>query len=241
VGYSVSKQSFCTVDLRHLHFLNSCDVSGLTSSMQRLQYSIGRMEPSRSFRSLRSQAVFILQSLFDWRWEWERLYSASASEVPVVASNCMVTDVNGKPQWPTVIQYSDHHRTIEIIYYNATLVLVLRMGKKHGWAVLSEGKDREPPLGFVRPSTASPLLRPSDISSLEDACSEFYRSMEYYFSVVEKNPGTQYQLMFTLSLVSFGLEEGSKEAAWIMNMKERIIERSTFDFWSASRRSRLGL
>jgi hypothetical protein len=202
VGYSVSKQSSCTVDLRHLRLLNSCDVSGLTSSMRRLQYSIGLMKPSRSFRSPRSQAVSILQSLFEWHWEWERLYSASAGEAPVVTSNCRVTDVSGKPQWPTMIQYSDHHRTIEIIYYNATLVLVLRMGKKHRWAVLSEGNDGELPLGFVRPPTASPLLHPSDISSLEDVCSEFYRSIEYYLSVVENHPWTQYQLMFTLSFIS---------------------------------------
>jgi hypothetical protein len=205
--------------------------------MKRLQDSIGRMESSRYFRSPRSQAISILQSLFDWRWEWESLYSNSASEVPVVASNCVVTDVNGKPQWPTMIQYSDHWRTMEIIYYNATLILILRMGKQHNWALLSKCSDREPPLGFIRPLLTSPLLRPSDISSLEDVCSEFYRSMECYMFVADKHPGTRYQLMCTISLVAFGLDESSKEVTWIKNIEKRMIESSTYDFWSAAHRS----
>jgi hypothetical protein len=178
--------------------------------------------------------ISIFQNLFSWRWDWELQYNGSADEVPVIVSD-LVTDENGNPSYPTLIHFSSRARAMEIIYYNATLIYLFRKARQLQWDFLFESTERAAPPEIAQPLPASPLLLPSDIHALENASSEFYRSIEGCLCVAAKDAGDWYQLMFALSLVNAGLDEDSLEATWMRRIRKRIIATSSLNIGSAAR------
>lgn len=216
----------------------SCDLPSVAFNFKCLQDSTVRSKSERSTglpTSLKIQIISILRCLFDWRWDWERQYSGSADEIPVIASTSLA-DENGHPLHPTLILLPNRLCAIEIIYYNATLIYLFRIAKQLQWDFLAES-TRAAPLVITEPLPASPLLLPSDIQSLEDVSSEFYRSVEGCLYGAEKSAGEWYQLMFSLFLVNAGLDEGSLEATWMSRIRGRIITTSGLDMWSSACKS----
>lgn len=123
-----------------------------------------------------------------------------------------------------------------MIYYQATLVFLLRLGKLVLKNHLLDSVDKAAPSGLALPLRSSPLLRPPEVLSLEDTISEFYRSMEGHLCGSVGRPAAEsYPLLFALSLVIFGVEKESVEMTWAVMIRERIIRASGLDMWVASR------
>lgn len=175
----------------------------------------------------------LLQELFRWRWDWERDCDSGVEEVPTNPLNTVVIDNYGNPQFSTCLCYSDEV-TKEIIYYQAILTFLLRMGKLLFNDRVLDGVEKAETPGLARPLRPSLLLLPSEVHSLEDASTEFYRSMEGHLSAGAEKPAVEfYQLMFPLSLVTLGVEPDSMEEKWTKNIRRRMIGASGFDMWVA--------
>lgn len=182
----------------------------------------------------------LLQSLFHWRWKWERHFNITADVIPTDPNNTAVTDNHGNPQFTTCLSYSDLFAR-EIIYYQAILVFLLRLGKLLLSYNLLDDVDKAAPPSLAQPLRPSPLLLPSDVHSLEDASSEFYRSMEGHLCGGRDKAAVEfYQLMFALSLVTLGVENDSIEAIWTKRIRGRMIGASGFDMWAACRERSIG-
>jgi len=135
------------------------------------------------------------------------------------------------PQFRTYLSYSDI-AIREIIYYQATLVLLLRISKLILSNDLLNSVNKAPPPDLAQPLHPTPLLRPTEIDSLEDASWEFYRSMEGHLCGRGDQPAAEfYQIMFPLSLVSLGIED-SIEQTWMKRIRARMMGASRFNLWA---------
>ncbi len=121
----------------------------------------------------------------------------------------------------------------EIIYYQAALVLVLRIGKLILGSNLLDSVDKAPPSDLPQPLQPTSLLRPTEIESLEDASWEYYRAMEGHLCSRRDQPAAEfYQLMFPLSMVSLGIEAGSIEQTWMNKIRARMLAAFGFNLWA---------
>jgi hypothetical protein len=180
--------------------------------------------------SLKLKAM--LQSLFNWRWKWDDHCHSNVTTGPTDPANTVITDQQGNPQFHTYLSFTDI-AIKNIMYYQATLVLVLRIGKLILSDDLIESVDKRPPLDLALPLPPTPLLRPTEIDSLEDASWEFYRAMEGHFCSGGDQPAAEfYQLMYPLTLVSHGIEEDSLEQTWMSRIRSRIMKASGYNMWA---------
>lgn len=118
------------------------------------------------------------------------------------------------------------------MYHQATLVLVLRIGKLILSNDLLASVDKAPHPDLAQPLPPTPLLRPTELQSLEDATWEFYRSMEGHLCGGDQHAAEFYQLMFPLSLVALGIEEGSLEQTWMKKIRTRLMNAAGYNLWA---------
>lgn len=187
---------------------------------------------------LKAKLTSMLQNLFNWRWNWERQRNSFVEEVPTNPSKTIVIDHCGNPQFQTCLCYSDEaaRDARDIIYYQATLTFLLRMGVIFFGENLLDSVDKSAPPNLSQPLRPSPLLLPPEVHSLEEASSEFYRSMEGYLCIgASKSAAEFYGLAFVHSLVTLGVEQDSMEEMWTTSIRRRIFGVSGFDMWAARR------
>jgi len=176
----------------------------------------------------------MLQNLINWRWKWDHHCHQHTSTGPTDPGNTIITDHHGNPQFRTYLTYSDI-AIKEITYYQATLVLVLRMGKLIFSNDILDIVDKAPPANLSQPLQPTPLLRPTEIESLEDASWEFYRSMEGHLCGRGDQPAAEfYGLLFVLTLVSLGIEDDCLEQTWMRRIRSRMMRASGHNLWATA-------
>lgn len=131
----------------------------------------------------------------------------------------------------TLIRFSNSFRAIDIIYYNATLISLLRLGRGLIGDIFLRSVNSEAPLDLTQPLRSSPLLLPPDIGSIEDVTSEFYRSLEGHMYSTGGLANESILLSFSTSLASLGTTKGSRDAFLIRELRRKVIGTSGFSIW----------
>ena len=181
---------------------------------------------------LRSKIVRILDSLFEWRWKWERTHGGCAYQVITDSNLGLNLDENDRPLFPTVFYFSDQLLANEIAHYDAALAFVLRIAQE----VLGDSWSSS--VNAARPSNPTQLTPtlalPPDTRSASDAMTELFRLIEFHLSGGVGIAGDAYRLLFPLSLAGRGLPQDSDEARRIRRIRSEIADISGFGIFELS-------
>lgn len=130
---------------------------------------------------LRARAIDLINSLFHWRWDWERQNAQQVWLVPCTIASCSPLDtVTNEPIHATLFQFSTFAGIAHICSYNGTLTSLLNLahdiwGDDSYLTLL----DRSTPIDLLRSTRRSPLCLPSDPElSLQTAAAEQIRTIE---------------------------------------------------------------
>lgn len=181
---------------------------------------------------LRLKIIQILDSLFEWRWRWERLHGGCAYEVITDSNLSLNLDENDRPLFPTVFYFSDQLLASDIALYDAALAFVLRMAQEtlgDSWSSLvnAAGSSSFTPAKSI-------LLLPSDVRSAADAMRELFRLVEFHLSEEKAVSGNAFRLLFPLSLAGKGLSPDSDEARLIRRIRHDTADISGFGLFGLS-------
>ena len=175
---------------------------------------------------LRSKIVRILDSLFEWRWRWERMYGGCAFEMTTDSSLGLNLDAHDRPLFLTVLYFSDQLRASDVANYDAVLAFVLRIAQ-HTLG------DSWP--SFVKTTASSHLTQPTsilllppDIRSASDAMLELFRMVQFHLSGGKAISSHAFRLLFSLSLAGRDLPLDSDEKVWMGRMCHEIADISGF-------------
>jgi hypothetical protein len=181
---------------------------------------------------LRSKIIRILDSLFEWRWKWERVHGGGASEVITDSNLRLNLDEDGRPLFPTVLYFSDRILASDIAHYDGALAFVLRIAQEtlgDSW------------FSFVNTASSSNLIQatsilllPTDVRSAADVMQELFRSVEFQLSGGEAVSGDAFRLLFPLSLARKGLLHDSAEARQTARIRREIADISGFGLFDSS-------
>ena len=181
---------------------------------------------------LRSKIVRILDSLFEWRWKWERMYGGCAYEVIADSNLGLNLDESDRPLFPTVLYFSDQLLASDIAHYDAALAFALRIAQETLGDSWSSSVN---PTGLSNPTELkSALSLPSDIRSASDAIAELFRLIEFHLSGGNSVSGAAFRLLFPLSLAGKGVPRDSDEARYIRRVRREIADISGFGIFDPS-------
>ena len=180
---------------------------------------------------VRSKIVQILDSLFDWRWKWDRMHYGCAYEMTADSSLGVNLDENHRLLFPTMLYFSDQALGNDIAHYDAALAFVLRIAQRtlgDSWSSVNAAGPSNP----TQPT--STLLRPPDVQSASDAMLELFRLVEFHLSGGDSVSGDAFRLLFPLSLAGKGLPRESDEAQLIRRIRHDIADISGFGLFGSS-------
>jgi hypothetical protein len=181
---------------------------------------------------LRSKIVRILNSLFEWRWKWERTHGGCTYEVVTDSSLGLNLDENDRPLFPTVIYFSDQLLANDIAHYDAALAFVLRIAQEMLGGSWSSSVSAT---GLSNPTqSTSPLSLPPDIQSASDPMMELFRVVEFHLSGETSVSGDAFRLLFPLSLSGKGFPQDSDEARRIRRIRHELADISGFGLFDPS-------
>jgi hypothetical protein len=181
---------------------------------------------------MRSKILRILNSLFDWRWKWERMHGGCAYEVITDSNLRLNLDENDRPLFPTVLYFSDQLLASDIAHYDAALAFILRTAQEtlgDSWSSLATAAG---PSNF--PQAASILLLPPNVRSAADAMLELFRLVEFHLSGGKTISGDAFRLLFPLSLAGKGLSQDSHEARLLRRIRHETADISGFVLFDSS-------
>jgi hypothetical protein len=181
---------------------------------------------------LRSKIVRILNSLFEWRWKWERMFGGCAYEVITDSNLRLNLDENDGPLFPTVLYFSDQLLASDVAHYDGALAFVLRIAQDtldDSWPSFVDAASSSNPTPVT-----STLLLPPDVRSAADAVQELFRLVEFHLSGGKPISGDAFRLLFPLSLAGMGLPQDSHEARRIRRIRHEIADISGFGLFDLS-------
>lgn len=183
-------------------------------------------------KGLRLKIVQILDSLFEWRWKWERMHGGHSYKVVTDSNLRLNLDEKGQPLFPTVVYFSDQLLASDIAHYDGALAYILRIAQ----AVLGDNWSSHVNVGG--PSTlteaTSVLLLPPDVRSANDAMQELFRLVEFHFSGEPTVSGDVFRLLFPISLAGKDLPHDSDEERRIRRIRREIADISGFGLFDLS-------
>ncbi|KAL8942200.1 MAG: hypothetical protein Q9211_001498 [Gyalolechia sp. 1 TL-2023] len=134
-----------------------------------------------AFCHLRDRSITLINTLFAWRWEWERQHGDQVWSVPRPQLSHGPYDSTGKPIYSTSFEFSNFSRMGEIGRYNCMLVILLGLlgdicDDDNAYMNLL---DRRIPADLLDRPDRTPLSLPSDPELCSrTAAAEHVRSVE---------------------------------------------------------------
>ncbi|KAL8915675.1 MAG: hypothetical protein Q9172_006770 [Xanthocarpia lactea] len=134
-----------------------------------------------AFCHVRDRSITLINTLFAWRWEWERQHGDQVWSVPRPQSSYGPYDSTGNPIYSTSFEFSNFCRMGEIGRYNSMLVMLLDLlgdicGDDNAYMNLL---DRRIPSDLLDRPDRSLLSLPSDPELCSrTAAAEHVRSVE---------------------------------------------------------------
>ncbi|KAL8849419.1 MAG: hypothetical protein Q9221_005591 [Calogaya cf. arnoldii] len=164
--------------------------------------------PSITFarhHNLRNRTIELLNSLFAWRWQWERQNADQVWEIPSPATSQVPFDeATRKPSYSTHFEYPDSIRRGEMGRYNGILCILLGLLRDICDVDNNSNDsihllDRSIPVDLLYRSHRSPLCLPSDPElSYRNAAAEHIRSVEA--ALTQESHVSSTGLIFVLGL-----------------------------------------
>ena len=198
-----------------------CGIPGLVADLETHETAGGPADDQ-----LRSKIVRTLDSLFEWRWRWERMYGGCAFEAVTDSNLRLNLDAHDRPLFPTVLYFSDQLLASDIANYDACLAFVLRAARQTLGDSWSSFVTATGPSHLTQPTSI--LLLPPDIRSASDVMLELFRVVEFHLSGGKAISGDAFRLLFPLSLAGRGLPLDSDEKVWMRRMCHEIADISGF-------------
>ncbi|KAI4246931.1 MAG: hypothetical protein L6R42_009747 [Xanthoria sp. 1 TBL-2021] len=173
---------------------------------------------------LRDQTIGLINSLFAWRWEWERQHADQVWEIPCPLTSQVPTDkTTGKTIYSTRFEFSNYLRLGEIGRYNGILCILLNLlrdicGDDDDDAPINL-LDRRTPTDLLYRAHRSPLCLPSDPElSPRNAGAEHIRSVEKALDKEMHVSSTGLILVMMLNLTYKALPAGDPLRLWIQRI-----------------------
>jgi hypothetical protein len=155
-------------------------------------------------------------TLYEWRVSWQLQNPASSWEVP------STTD---QSPFPVVLHFSSLIHANEITLYNATLLLLFRIG----FQVV--GPSFNPLFSLLHlPQDIDyrPHIPPGSALNIGAVAIEICKTIEYHLHE-ERRRGGAFLLLFPLRLAWQAFEPSSTEATWIQGIMEMIADSTAID------------
>ncbi|KAF4634709.1 hypothetical protein G7Y89_g3393 [Cudoniella acicularis] len=192
-----------------------CDMPGLLEDVERLQ------SPELDFtcrellyRDLCENLLNHLNSLHRWRWEWESNNPNACYEV-----------ISDSTPFQTVLYFSSLAPANEITFYNAMLLLLLKLGLQ----ILELDFNASPsnPL-HTRDRSKNPLYLPTQAPNPAAIATEICRSVEYHLLNHHSSAGA-FCLLFPLRMAYQTFQSTSRESKWLESVMVRVADLSGFE------------
>jgi hypothetical protein len=148
------------------------DIPGLTEDADILQHMNNDMQQHQIlFQSLSQNITDHIEALYEWRVSWQQMHPDPAAEVPTSALTESEIYLS-----PTILTFSSIERANEITFYNALLLVLLRLGTQ------VNGPDFDPSvlaLDLPKDLDCRPLHAPGAALNLRAIAMEICRGVEY--------------------------------------------------------------
>ena len=166
-----------------------------------------------------------LNQLYSWRAKWGIANPNFCHEVP----NYSLFE-HSRNLFPTILQFSDISKATTITTYNATLLLLLKLGEEVAGQKFSSSSVSPPisssNLVFSKPSLEHYPLRSTP--QLRAIATEICKSAEYQLLEHHCSVGA-FSLVFPLRVAYQTFEQGSPEKDWLERMMKRVAEVSGWE------------
>jgi hypothetical protein len=196
-----------------------CDVPGLLEDATNLQHSNLEMDQRMSLhRDLSSKILVQLQTLYEWRVLWQQQNPDSCYEVPTSTPDHAAFS-------PTVFYFSTLSAANEICFYNALLLLILRLGFQ---VIGPTFASTYPSLHLLGMLDYGPLSPPGLATDAQTVATEICKSVEYHL-LHPASSAAAFFLLFPLWLAYPAFEPDSKESQWLSDVMRKIADMSGFE------------
>ncbi|KAI4197900.1 MAG: hypothetical protein LQ350_005659 [Teloschistes chrysophthalmus] len=192
-------------------------------------------------RNLYLRVLALANTLFAWRWAWERQHAYHVWLVPSTNSRYVPRDADsGEPMYPTLIYFSDYFRWNEMQRYNSVLLVVLDLARAiYGDEGFLSDLDRSIPPDLLSVTHRSPLCLPSDPDlSLHTVAAEHVRSLEFSLRDASQVSLTGLFSLLNLNLTYKTLTPDHPLSGWIRDICGQIASMSGFHVGSRFKPSR---
>ena len=161
-------------------------------------------------QALQQEISGTIQKLEQLRWRWGIVYSKACWERPLNPHTSLSLDAKGQPLFSTVLDFEEAERAVEILYFNATRLMLYTISDQVGL--------REPlpldqsTLRFHGPRLNADIL-PGQGSRTMHAL-EICRIVDYFMEDKRASRGAMI-LFFPLSVARTHLEHDPRMSAWV--------------------------
>ena len=139
-------------------------IPGLLTDIERANSPSTRGLPTADVLDFRT--LDILQKLFAWRWAWEDYLGSMVYEQATDVSMGITVDDQGQQLWPTTLGFADQMHATHISYYDAGLMMTLKIAESRFGERWQERVNRTPPADLLRPFRPSPLTLPDELQTV---------------------------------------------------------------------------
>lgn len=177
-----------------------CDLPGL----------LEKAEQSFADEALQKEISATIQKLEQLRWRWGIVYSKACWERPLDPHTSLSLDAMGQPLFNTVLDFGDAERAVEILYFNATRLILYTICDQVGLhGPLPKDQDT---LRFYGPRLNADIL-PGQGSRMTHA-QEICRIVDYFMDAKRAGRGAMI-LFFPLSVARTHLAHDPRMSAWV--------------------------
>lgn len=194
-----------------------------------------------AYGNLYLRVLALANTLFAWRWAWERQHAYEVWLVPSTNSRYVPRDAgSGEPLYPTLIYFLDYFRWNEMQRYNSVLLVVLDLARAiHGDEGFLSDLDRSIPPDLLSVTHRSPLCLPSDPDlCLHTLAAEHVRSLEFSLRDASQVSLTGLFSLLNLNLTYKTLTPDHPLSGWIRDICGQIATLSGFHVGSKFKPSR---
>jgi len=196
-----------------------CDIPGLLEDATNIELSILEIAQNRSLhRHLSRKILLLLQTLYEWRARWQQQNPDSCCEVPT-------SSPDDEAFSPNIIVYSSLGAAYEICFYNAILLLILKLGSQ----VIGPAFDpTNLSLRLTGHLDYGPLIPPGFALNSQAAATEICKSVEFHLAHPSSSAASFF-LLFPLRVAYQTFEPESKEAKWLRGVMTKVADMSGFE------------
>ncbi|KAG5964130.1 hypothetical protein E4U57_005577 [Claviceps arundinis] len=204
------------------------DIPGIVEDADRLKEEVAKMkmgltsaEEVDALRTkVQNKVLASIHSLSEYRWKWEDMYPRVCWKTRINAANTLCLDDEGNPLFDTCLNFVGMKRTLEILFYNASRLLLFRLCDLTG---VHEAASTNLEHVWQRHGPfLNPLLLPG-MGTPEAHALEICRIVDYLMNGDQNYHGA-FILLFPLRVAQIQLLSSPKMYNWIGKMLKQFAD-----------------